>query len=374
LICWKTAPCTSDDNDSSVESSLTSALSNSLGLSQVGAILNPLAQVPQQLQDVIGIVTQLLQGGLNDSNLNLQQGVDSTTTGGSFQLASASDFYSIVAKFNLARLDADGVSGVRNVAVEGDLLTSVTPGKVANFLKVGTGIDTAAGVRRPLDKLAGVAIRDYIPNGGYVQAKSIQALAFDSHTTTNGSLGTGAQAGAGDASKLLAPGAAIVQAVDTFCVPFADLTTQQVGFFFDVVPNGGQFHNNNVQFTVQSVVSTQDGIPSHGNMAKPSNVARGAVTALVRPIATFNNNGSPTGSVIQTIDMRGDGGSISTAQYVAQAITSTGPLGDVTSQFPLGITSVTAPSIFGSLVDAGGPITGTVQTTGVQIDPITGQQ
>src|SRR5262249_46766228 len=78
--------------------------------------------------------------------------------------------YNDAAKFNLARLDAEGVSGIRNVAVEGDILTSVTPGKVANFFKVGTGIDTnPAGVRLPLDKLAGVGVRDYVPN------RSIQA-------------------------------------------------------------------------------------------------------------------------------------------------------------------------------------------------------
>src|SRR5229473_358589 len=53
------------------------------------------------------------------------------------------------------------------------------------------------------------------------------------------------------------------------------------------------------------------------------------------------------------------------------SIISTGPLGDVNVLGAL--PSVTAPSIFGSLVASGAiPATSTVQTTGVRIDPITG--
>src|SRR5581483_4795786 len=53
-------------------------------------------------------------------------------------------------------------------------------------------------------------------------------------------------------------------------------------------------------------------------------------------------------------------------------ISSTGPLGDLILQSNQGITNVTAPSVFGSIL--GGPIVGTVQTTGVRTDPITGMQ
>ncbi len=65
--------------------------------------------------------------------------------------------------------------------------------------------------------------------------------------------------------------------------------------------------------------------------------------------------------------------SIQTEQWVSDHISSTGPLGDLILQSGQGITNVTAPSIFGSII-ANGPITGTVQTTGVRTDPITGIQ
>jgi hypothetical protein len=264
--------------------------------------------------------------------------------------------YNDKAKFNLARLDAAGVSGVRNVAIEGDVLKTVSS-QAISFL----ADSTRAGVRLPQDKLAGAAVRDYLP-AGYVQAQSIQGLAFGSYNTSNGSLATGSAANGTAAAGLLVPGTAIVQANDTFRVPFADLATQQVGLFLATAAGGGSFSNADVVLVVQGMLSPNAG--RTGNTIAPSNVARGAVTALVAV------SGQPAGSVIQTISLRGDGGSIRTSQYITSAITSTGPLGDLQLQNTLGITSVTAPSIFGSIL-AQGPITGTIQTTGVRTDPIT---
>jgi hypothetical protein len=259
--------------------------------------------------------------------------------------------YNDKAKFNLARLDAAGISGVRNVAIEGDVLKAVSPAAVT-FL----ADSTAAGVRLPLDKLADVAVRDFLP-AGFVQAKSIQGLAFGSYTSPNGSLATGSAANGAAAAGLLVPGTAIVQANDTFRVPFADLATQQVGLFLDTVAGASSFSNANVILVVE-------GVPGTGNTIMPSNVARGAVTALVAV------SGTPAGSVIQTISLRGDGASIRTSQYIAHAIISTGRLGDLQLQSTLGITDVTAPSIFGSIL-AQGPLAGTIQTTGMSTNPIT---
>ena len=82
-----------------------------------------------------------------------------------------------VAKFNLARLDATGVAGVRNVEVEGDLLTTITAAAQAFF-----GLpNNQGGVQLPLDNLAGVEIRDYAPPKS-ILAKSIQGVAFGSTT------------------------------------------------------------------------------------------------------------------------------------------------------------------------------------------------
>jgi len=167
---------------------------------------------------------------------------------------------------------------------------------------------------------------------------------------------------------------------------------QQVGFFIDDTPNSNsnQFDNNDVVFTVEA------------DNAQQQNVDRGAVTALVSvtegayvyatpsgplpaparlgstsPASTTQGGSSGTSttpglsSIIQTIDLRGDGGSIISKQWVAQGITSTGPLGDVAIDVALGMTNVTAPSFFGNITSYG-PITGTVQSTGVRVDPIFG--
>jgi hypothetical protein len=253
--------------------------------------------------------------------------------------------YSDTAKFNLARLDAAGVSGIRNVAVEGDLLTSVSQAAI-NFLG---GDNTPAGVRLPLDNLAGVGIRDYAPLG-FIQAASIEAVAFGSTTDEQGNLVTGPNAMATDAEDLLTPGTLIVQASDTFRVPFADALP--VAFFMDTQASDHQFDSHDVLFTDQV-----------------ANDARGAVTALVNVTVPVN---PPNASTIQTIDLRGDGGAIQTQQAIVQRITSTGPLGDLILTAAGGlVANVTAPSIFGN-IEVQGPISGIIQTTGLYTNPITG--
>jgi hypothetical protein len=229
----------------------------------------------------------------------------------------------------------------------------------------------------PDDALAGVAVRDYAPNG-FIQAASIQGIAFGSHTRPDARIETGAAAHADDAALLLAAGTAIVQTgstsaahQETFRVSFADLPAYQVGFFFDSDPRGGHFDEENIVLAVQSVVQAIDTNPVDGNSTTPSNVARGAATALIHVAQTFDQERNVEDAVVQRIDVRGDGAWIQTGQYVAQAITRTGPLGDLLMQSSQGLTKVTAPSIFGSII-VGGPSTGTVQTTGQRTGPITG--
>ncbi len=301
--------------------------------------------------------------------------------------------YNDAAKFNLARLDSAsvavknpfGVSGIRNVSVEGDILTRVSPAASTFFAPDSS----PAGVYLPEDNLAGVGVRDHVPDNA-INARSIQAVAFGSMTGDHGQLETGAMAGGHDAEDLLAPGTAIVQAgstngqtVETFRVPFADLATQQVGFFMDDAGGGGpgHFDSNDVDLIVQSVSTANSS--GTGNNVTPSNVARGAVIALITVAETFDQNNHLQNSIIETIGLRGDGGSIQTQQTIGSlknnsltkapftpSITSTGPLGDVIIQGPL--PSVTAPSIFGSLLPDGPiPATSTIQTTGIRTDPIT---
>jgi hypothetical protein len=261
--------------------------------------------------------------------------------------------WSDTAQFNLARLDANGVAGVRNVAVEGDLLTGITSVAASFF---GLPASAPGGVALPQDNLAGVAVRGYLPNG-FVQAASIQALAFGAHAEQNGTVENGAQANAEDAENSLAPGTAIVQArnPETFRVPFADALP--VAFFFDSDANNHHFDSHGVVFTDQV-----------------ANDSRGAVTALVTVLVPVDANGMPDAATIQRIDLRGDGGAIQTRQPITTAITSTGPLGDLILQAPGGIVAdVTAPSIIGSIDAQSGPIAGTIQTTGLRLEPTTGQ-
>jgi len=250
--------------------------------------------------------------------------------------------YSDPAKFNLARLDSSGVTGLRNVAVEGDLLTGLTAAAASFF---GLAPDSPGGVRLPLDTLAGVAVRDHA-TAGTVRAAGIQGVAFGSLTVAGRTV-QAAAAGANDAASFLAAGTAVVQANDTFRIPFADALP--VAFFLDTGTRG-RFDGADVLFTDQV-----------------ANDARGAVTALVTVAAAGSS------STIQRIDLRGDGGAIQTAQLIRQAITSTGPLGDLILGARDGIVAdVTAPSILGN-IDASGPIAGTIQTTGLETDPITGE-
>jgi hypothetical protein len=258
-------------------------------------------------------------------------------------------------------------SGARNVAVEGDLLTSVTATAQA-FLSLPS---TAGGLSLPADALAGVGVRDFIPNSS-IQADSIQAVAFGSHAEEDGNIFTGAASQGEDAQDMLVTGTALVQANDTFRAPFADLATQQAQLFVVTDPKGGSFDDKGLVLTVQSVTSPN--AAGTANIVTPSNVARGAVTALIKLVPTYDSNGTLQKSVVQSVDLRGDGGSLQTQQSFSAtaSITSTGPLGDLNLQESQGLNSLTAPSIFGSIT-LNGPITGIAQTTGLRTDPITCQ-
>jgi hypothetical protein len=250
-------------------------------------------------------------------------------------------------------------SGIRNVAVEGDLLNTVSSAAQSTF-----GLTSSlGGVSLPSDALAGVAVRDYVNNSS-IQARSIQALAFGSHTN-NGLLETGARAEGEDVRNLLAAGTSVAVANDTFRVPFADLVTQQVGLFIATGQNAGNFDSTTISFMVENVVTAN--AAGTANVVTKSNVPRGAVVALVTATPTSQNG------VVQSIALRGDGGAVLSDDGIIQTVTSTGPLGDVfvhsSKATPTGIT---APSVFGNIDFDGGPVNGKVQTTGVRTEPITG--
>src|SRR5262249_7902236 len=151
-----------------------------------------------------------------------------------------------------------------------------------------------AGINLPQDNLAGIGVRDYVPARS-INAMSIQSLAFGSALSSAGQIETGAVATNVDATRLLTPTTAIVQAgsvsgspVETFRVPFADLNTQEVGFFIDDKALGfaNQFDHTKVVLAVQGV-STPNASGT-ANIVTPSNVARGAVVALITVAETFD--------------------------------------------------------------------------------------
>ena len=269
------------------------------------------------------------------------------------------------AKFNLARLDATGVAGVHNIAVEGDVLVKVSTPAAAFF----QGFSYPAGIRLPLDTVAGVGVRDFVPDNT-IQVKSIQAIAFGSHRTWYGRIETGAQASGNDAKSLLTKGTAMVLGNDTYRVPFGDVATQKVQLFTVTDKKGGKFESKGVVLSVQSVTSANSKLKA--NSVTPSNPERGAVTAMVRYVGALDKYRQTANSLLQSIDLLGDGGSIETKAKVSLtfSITSAGPLGDVSLLKSQSLFNLTAPGIFGSL-RIGGGITGVVQTTGIRIDPIT---
>src|SRR5262249_31574736 len=132
----------------------------------------------------------------------------------------------------------------------------------------------------------------------------------------------------------------------------------------------GHFEDDGILLTVQSV--TNPNAAGTANIVTRSNVARGAATALVTFVPTYDSQHRPQDSVLQSINLRGDGGSVQTAAELSATFpsTSSGPLGDVRLEDSQGLYNLTAPSIFGSLY-LGGPISGVVQTTGLRTDPIT---
>jgi hypothetical protein len=228
------------------------------------------------------------------------------------------------AKFNLARLFANGTSDIRNVSIDGDLLATVSPAALSYF---GLPSGTPGGIILPLDALGAVAAEGNVV-AGTVQVRNLQAVAFGSITA--GGITTLAQnATHVDAAGLLTAGSSTVLANDTYTVPFDE--AQSVAFFLNTGPG---------TFDVRPVLFTDQVVDNHG------------ITATVTASA----------GVISTVVLAGDGGSIQTAEPITSSITSTGRLGDLTLSSSTGINNVTAPSIFGN-INTNGPIFGTIQTT-----------
>jgi hypothetical protein len=160
------------------------------------------------------------------------------------------------------------------------------------------GFSYPAGIRLPLDTLAGVGIRDFVPDNT-IQVKSIQAVAFGSHRTWYGRIETGAQASGNDAKSLLTKGTSMVLGNDTYRVPFSDVSTQKVQLFTVTDKKGGKFESKGIVLSVQGVKVPNSTLKA--NVVTASNSARGAVTALVHYVHTLDKYRQNGNSMLQSI-------------------------------------------------------------------------
>jgi hypothetical protein len=92
---------------------------------------------------------------------------------------------SSTAKFNLSLIDShsNGVTGISNITVQGDLLTQLTAPELQLFTDLNSG--SRAGVVLPADSITGVEVSGKLPEG-FVDVAGIEGLAFGTLTTAAG--------------------------------------------------------------------------------------------------------------------------------------------------------------------------------------------
>jgi hypothetical protein len=252
--------------------------------------------------------------------------------------------HSTSAKFDLTWLDTStGATGLHDLGIEGDLLTTPTAQALTFF---GPGSAGTGGIKLPSDALGSVAARDEIADVS-ISAKSVQELAFGQYAGGKGQVVAASTATSKDAAGMLTSTTAVAAASGTLRAPFGSVNA--VAVFLGTTSNG--LSSSNILLTDE--VAQDPNAPSSG-------------TAILA-VLTVTAGSTPTVSVLA---FSGDGGSVSTALPVT-SITSTGDLGDLTLSASSAVTNVTAPSVFGN-VSLGGNLTGIFQTTGQRIDPITG--
>jgi hypothetical protein len=254
----------------------------------------------------------------------------------------------ITSSFSLSRLDSSSglTTDVRNVVVNGSILSGLTPAESAYF---NGGNTPTGGVQLPADALASVSARDTLSEHS-ILAKSIQGLAFSNLTGSNGTLHPGGLIPVADfKEKLLLSAlatnpkthkayAAVAAPTETLVVA-AGTAAEKTGLFAGSA-QGLPFDPNGV------VLWNQNGT--------------GEVTAALT-FSTKRINGEQT---ISSLVFDGAGGSVQTKRIIS-AISSSDAIGDIY----LGagkaeqLQSITAPSIEGTIDLYGGKLIGTIQTT-----------
>ena len=275
------------------------------------------------------------------------------------------------ANYSLSRLDAGTSSSanVRNVVVEGNILPTITIGQAA-YLGLATG--TIGGVYLPSDNLAAVSTWGNI-HSGTIRAASIQGVSLS--TLTIGATTYALSAFSGNETNMLAvlatvPGAKKTTYYTSIPLPTETLITAAsprgaVGLFVDGV--------HGIDDAGQTL-----GTPGNGDFEEGGIQITDASTGVDLLYGAFGSNAALHTSQINQLSIVGDSASITSAIAIAN-LTSTGPLGSLSlsgngssSTTKLSLNNVTAPSILGSINLYGGTLAGTIQTTGVRYDPVTG--
>jgi hypothetical protein len=309
-----------------------------------------------------GQVLQIVQGGVNrqvdalpavqnaslagvsfmifydGSSASIPQAAIRVTNSGTTRFDLVLACSSTASRFDLSRVDAggSGVASVRNVAVSGNILTTVTAAEAAYFApSFSTG-----GVVLTKDNLVGVSARDDLANGA-VSALSIEGVACATLGGTpvsslNGTLAAGA----------LASGTAIHEGNDVFRVVVGE--EAKVELFVDTANDA---HLNDVAFNL-----TDEAIDGND------------VSALMNIVSSVSHNQYRV-TLVET-DFLGNGGSLDTTEPANGIVTSTGSLGDLMLRSGLGLTSITAASVIGNIDLFGGSLTGTFQTTSGELGQV----
>jgi len=247
------------------------------------------------------------------------------------------------AQFNLALVMASTATGLSNLTISGDLLFAPNAAEL-NFLQLS---GSPFGVELPFDNITGIEVSGILPIGE-INVAGIEGIAFGLLENNKGQvvpiLGDLGSVGKPQVLwNLLGSHATLLAATDTLTVTFNFSHSVEV------------FAQCNSDFTLEYVMTLTDQV----NDGAPINAAIGV-----------NTGKTPS---ISNIAIRGDGAAIDSRFDVAN-ITSTGSIGDVIIRGKVGLGNLTASGIFGNINVLAGSITGTVQTTGIRIDAITGAQ
>lgn len=250
------------------------------------------------------------------------------------------------AHFDLALVNATAATGLSNLMISGDILFAPNAAEL-NFLQLGAGVGAGVGVVLPFDNITGVEVSGILPIG-VINVAGIEGVAFGILQNSKGQVvpilgDLGSKGKPQVLWNLLGSNATLLAATDAMTVTFNENHSVEV------------FAQCNTDFTFEYVMTLTDEVSDGAPINAAIQIAPGKKPA------------------ISNISLSGDGAGIDSRYDVAN-ITSRGSIGDVTVRGAVGLGNLTASGVFGSINVVSGAITGTIQTTGVRIDPVTGDQ